>query len=54
MATVVAVSKSPAHIFTKSNAEAIRLLAGLGGAGDAHAGDAVKHRSPVVRDPGQW
>jgi MOSC domain-containing protein YiiM len=31
----------------------IRLLAGLGIAGDAHAGETVKHRSRVARDPTQ-
>jgi MOSC domain-containing protein YiiM len=37
----------------KRNQEAIRLLAGLGVAGDAHAGVTVKHRSRVARDPTQ-
>ncbi|HML99096.1 MAG TPA: MOSC domain-containing protein [Tepidiformaceae bacterium] len=50
---VVAVSRSDSHTFSKPNAESIRLLAGLGVAGDAHAGGTVKHRSRVARDPGQ-
>ncbi len=37
----------------KSSCEAITLVAGLGVAGDAHAGTTVKHRSRVARDPSQ-
>jgi MOSC domain-containing protein YiiM len=37
----------------KRNREAIRLVAGLGVEGDAHAGETVKHRSRVARDPSQ-
>jgi MOSC domain-containing protein YiiM len=37
----------------KATAESIRLLAGLGVEGDAHAGVTVKHRSRVARDPSQ-
>ncbi len=51
--TVTAVSASPAHTFSKPNADAIRLLAGLGVEGDAHLGVTVKHRSRVARDPTQ-
>ena len=51
--SVVAVSLSPAHSFSKANVPAIRLLAGLGVAGDAHCGATVKHRSRVARDPSQ-
>ena len=36
---------------SKPNEGAIRLLAGLGVEGDAHAGETVKHRSRVKRDP---
>lgn len=50
---VVAVSCSPEYTFTKPNAEAIRLIAGLGVEGDVHAGSTVKHRSRVQRDPTQ-
>lgn len=49
--TVIAVSRSPGHRFSKSNEDAIRLLAGLGVEGDAHLGATVKHRSRVARDP---
>ncbi|MEX0682091.1 MAG: MOSC domain-containing protein [Dehalococcoidia bacterium] len=50
---VTAVSRSPTHTMSKPNQESIRLLAGLGVEGDAHAGTTVKHRSRVVRDPKQ-
>ena len=48
---VIAVSISATHSFSKPNADCIRLLAGLGVEGDAHAGETVKHRSRVRRDP---
>ena len=51
--TVIAVSCSPTHTFSKPNQEGIRLLAGLGVEGDAHLGETVKHRSRVRRDPSQ-
>jgi MOSC domain-containing protein YiiM len=49
--TVIAVSLSQRHTFTKPNALAIRLVAGLGVEGDAHLGETVKHRSRVRKDP---
>lgn len=52
-ATVVAVSSSAAHTFSKPTQERIRLLAGLGVEGDAHLGEKVKHRSRAARDPDQ-
>jgi MOSC domain-containing protein YiiM len=51
--TVVAVSRSSGHAFSKPNQASIRLLAGLGVEGDAHAGVTVKHRSRVAQDPTQ-
>ncbi|MFW6074158.1 MAG: MOSC domain-containing protein [Chloroflexota bacterium] len=51
--TVVAVSRSGSHTFTKPNHECITLVEGLGVEGDAHAGETVKHRSRVKRDPTQ-
>jgi MOSC domain-containing protein YiiM len=51
--TVVAVSQSPGHTMSKPNKDAIRLLVGLGVEGDAHAGETVKHRSRVAKDPTQ-
>src|ERR1700681_3238565 len=50
---VVAVSRAASHRFSKSNEMWIRLVAGLGVEGDAHAGRTVKHRSRVMRDPTQ-
>lgn len=51
--TVVAVSRSAAHTFSKSAQSSIRLIAGLGVESDAHHGVTVKHRSRVARDPTQ-
>ncbi|MBN9563832.1 MAG: MOSC domain-containing protein [Alphaproteobacteria bacterium] len=51
--TVIAVSRSPRHSFTKPTQDSIRLVAGLGVEGDAHMGETVKHRSRVRRDPTQ-
>lgn len=48
---VTAVSHSATHTMTKGNAPEIQLIAGLGVAGDAHAGTTVKHRSRVARNP---
>ena len=53
MSVVTAVSLSRGHHFSKPNVLSIRLLAGLGVDGDAHAGVTVKHRSRVRRDPTQ-
>jgi len=50
---VVAVSRDARHHFSKSNGLWIKLIAGLGVEGDAHAGRTVKHRSRVARDPSQ-
>jgi MOSC domain-containing protein YiiM len=52
-AAIVAVSASGAHRFSKEGRSSIRLVAGLGIAGDAHAGVTVKHRSRVAKDPTQ-
>ncbi|ESQ04325.1 MOSC domain protein [Streptomyces sp. ADI96-15] len=50
---VTAVSSDGTHGFSKPNRASITLLAGLGVAGDAHAGVTVRHRSRVARDPSQ-
>jgi MOSC domain-containing protein YiiM len=50
---VAAVSSDLGHHFSKPPRMWIRLLAGLGVEGDAHAGETVKHRSRVARDPSQ-
>jgi MOSC domain-containing protein YiiM len=53
MSVVSAVSQSRGHSFSKPNVLSIRLVAGLGVEGDAHAGVTVKHRSRVRKDPTQ-
>jgi MOSC domain-containing protein YiiM len=53
MSTVTAVFRSATHTMRKSLEPSIRLLAGLGVEGDAHAGVTVKHRSRVAADPTQ-
>ncbi len=53
MGVITAVSLSKGHHFSKTNSLSIRLLSGLGVAGDAHMGETVKHRSRVARDPTQ-
>ena len=53
MSRVVAVSRSPRHRFSKANDSFIRIVAGLGVEGDAHAGVTVKHRSRWRKDPSQ-
>ena len=50
---VIAVAQARGHHFSKTPALSIRLIAGLGVEGDAHAGVTVKHRSRVARDPSQ-
>jgi MOSC domain-containing protein YiiM len=50
---VAAVCRASAHALHKRGEQAIRLLAGLGVEGDAHAGRTVQHRSRVRRDPSQ-
>jgi MOSC domain-containing protein YiiM len=51
--TVITVSKSPTHSFSKPNQESIKLLTGLGVEGDTHMGEKVQHRSRVAKDPNQ-
>ena len=53
MGLVVAVSLRAGHHFSKTPSLGIRLLTGLGVAGDAHMGTTVKHRSRVRKDPTQ-
>ena len=50
---VEAVSSGTSHGIGKGNAEAIRLVAGLGVEHDVHAGATVKHRSRVRKNPSQ-
>lgn len=51
-ATVQSVSASPQHSFSKTRQPQLRLLAGFGVQGDAHAGVRVQHLSRVRQDPG--
>lgn len=50
---VIAVAARAGHHFSKTPQPSIRLIEGLGVAGDGHAGATVKHRSRVAKDPGQ-
>ena len=50
---VEAVHLGRGHDFSKAGADVVRLLAGIGVEGDAHAGETVKHRSRVALDPTQ-
>jgi hypothetical protein len=49
--SVIAVSKSEEHHFTKSNVVSINLVAGHGIEGDCHAGVNVQHRSRLHIQP---
>ena len=53
MPNVVAVSLRAGHHFSKLPSMSVRLLRGLGVAGDAHIGASVRHRSRVRKDPTQ-
>ena len=53
MPVVVAVASDATHRFSKPVQPSIMLVAGLGIAGDAHAGVTVQHLSRVRRDPTQ-
>ena len=50
---VEAVHRDGEHRFSKQAADNIRILAGHGVEGDAHAGDRVQHLSRVRADPTQ-
>lgn len=52
-AVVEGVQRSGAHTMSKPGCAQIRLIAGIGVEGDAHAGATVKHRSRVARDASQ-
>jgi len=43
--TVLSVSLSPTHVFSKQPTSSINLIAGLGVEGDCHLGTTVQHRS---------
>lgn len=50
---VRSVSRDGSHRFSKPIAAEITLIAGIGVAGDTHAGETVQHRSRVAADPTQ-
>lgn len=51
LATIVALASDSTHRFSKRPRESIRLIAGLGVEGDAHAGVTVQHLSRIAKDP---
>lgn len=51
--SVAAVARDGSHRFSKGTVEEIRLIAGLGVEGDAHAGATVQHRSHKARNPSE-
>ena len=53
IATVIALSRSGVHGFSKTAVDTLTLIAGEGVEGDAHRGVTVKHRSRVAADPTQ-
>ncbi len=53
MGLVIALHRSERHDFSKQTVDEIELVAGVGVAGDVHAGPRVQHRSRVAADPGQ-
>lgn len=50
---VICVAAHSRHAFSKTPAEQIHVLQGLGVEGDAHCGVTVKHRSRVAANPDQ-
>ena len=53
MGSILSVSKSQTHEFSKNTTNTITLVKGEGVDGDAHKGITVKHRSRVSKDPTQ-
>lgn len=49
--TIIAVARDGTHRFAKPTCDRIRLIAGLGVEGDAHAGPTVQHRSRIAATP---
>ncbi|MBW5424986.1 MOSC domain-containing protein [Streptomyces sp. BG9H] len=52
-ARVTAVSGNATYSFSKPNRESVTLIAGFGVEGDVHAGEKVKHRFRMRRNPDQ-
>lgn len=53
VADVVALHVGADHQFSKQSVHEVHLIAGVGVAGDVHAGPLVQHRSRVAADPTQ-
>ena len=51
--TIIGLASDAAHCFSKEPARSLTLLAGLGVAGDAHAGRTVQHLSRMKQNPNQ-
>ncbi len=49
--TIIALSRDSEHRFSKQPTDQLTLLAGLGVAGDAHAGRLVQHLSRMAKEP---
>ena len=52
-ATIIGLASDTQHRFSKQPARTLTLRAGLGVAGDAHAGRTVQHLSRMKQDPSQ-
>jgi hypothetical protein len=52
-AIVVGLHVTSEHSFSRAALDAVRMTAGVGVVGDAHAGATVQHRSRVAADPTQ-
>ncbi|WP_309050743.1 MOSC domain-containing protein [Streptomyces sp.] len=48
---VTAVSRNETYSFSKPNRESVTLLAGLGVAGDVHAGETIRHQFRMTYEP---
>ena len=49
--TVIGLARDSEHRFSKQPCATLRLIAGLGVEGDAHAGVLVQHLSRIAKDP---
>ena len=52
-ATIIGVARDATHRFSKQPTRSLTLFAGLGVAGDAHAGRTVQHLSRMEQNPNQ-
>jgi MOSC domain-containing protein YiiM len=50
---IVGLASSAEHAFSKAPRDRLELVAGVGVAGDSHAGEKVQHLSRVRKDPAQ-